>query len=92
MKLKEEDWTTFDLQKKARQIGQEKFYEVHLKKVKDETDLELIDARNSDFRKNSDDHLTKNEQILNLTALLLDDCTSAPKFQQKLFDDVDWKV
>ena len=33
MQLNGEEWSLFNLQKKVRQIGEKKFYEVHLKKA-----------------------------------------------------------
>ena len=36
MEVNEEEWSLFNLQTKVRQIGKEKFYEVHLKKADEE--------------------------------------------------------
>ena len=36
MNLNEGEWSPFNLQKKVRQVGQKKFYEVHLEKADEE--------------------------------------------------------
>ena len=48
MQLNDDEWSLFNLQKKVRQIGEKKFYEVYLKKADEEeeskfpVELELV--------------------------------------------------
>ena len=71
MKLKEEEWTLFNLKKKVRQ---DKLQEVHLKIVKEEVLGE---------KKHEKMNYQKNKIILDLFIILINDLINAKKFRLK---------
>ena len=72
MKLKEEEWTLFNLKKKVRQ---DKLQEVHLKIVKEE---EVLGEK-----KHEKMNYQKNKIILDLFVILINDLINAKKFRLK---------
>lgn len=88
MKLSENGWTDFSLQKKERKIGEQKFYEIHLKKVaakkvKVEAE-EPISEKQIKIKKFTENDIDcKNRDILSLSAILIDDLANVTKVHMK---------